>query len=141
MTRRRRPDGDGGSAVVEFIVVAVAVLIPLSYLALSVAHLQSAAYATSLAAREAGRSFATAVTVPAARAAAVAAARLAFDDHEVDLPKGALTVSCIGACLAPGSTVVTEVAWRVPLPWLPDLSVPVVSRHVEPIDDFRSAAE
>lgn len=133
--------GDRGSALVEFVVVAVCVLVPLSYAALSVGHLQSAAFATSLGAREAARAFSTAPTASAARAGALAAARLAFADHGVAFPEGALRVSCEGGpCLSPGSIVVTELSWQVSLPWLPGASIPVSSRHVEPIDDFRSDA-
>jgi hypothetical protein len=140
-TLDRRPSAvrDEGAAVIEFIVIAVALLIPVGYAALAVAHLQSAAFATSVAAREAGRAFATAPTVPAARSAAGAAARVAFADHGLELPDGALWVRCDGgACLAPGSAVITEVSWRVPLPWVGGTGVDVTSRHVEPIDDFRS---
>ena len=136
---RDRSAPDGGSAVIEFIVVAVTLLIPIGYLALAVAHLQSAAFATSLAAREAGRAFAMAATVPAARAAAAASARLAFSDHGLTLPDGALTIRCEdGPCLAPGGVVLTRVTWPVTLPWVPGPTVTVESRHVEPIDDYRS---
>jgi len=129
---------DRGSALVEFIVFGVALMIPVGYLGLCVGHLHAAAYATSLAARESARSFATAAGVPAARAAALASARIAFADHDVDYPEGALSIRCVGPCLAPGSAVVTEVSWRVSLPWLAETRVPVSSRHVEPVDDFRS---
>jgi hypothetical protein len=129
---------DHGSALVEFIAFGVALMIPVAYLGLCVGHLHAAAYATSLAARESARSFATSPAVPQARAAALASAQLAFIDHGVDYPEGALTVTCEGTCLAPGSAVVTEVSWQVPLPWLSEIVVPVTARHVEPVDDYRS---
>ena len=112
--------GEDGSAVIEFIVVGVGVLVPMVYIVLSVMTVHAAAFASTQAVREAGRAFSTASTPGEGRARALAAARIAFRDQGMSLPAGALRVECAdGPCLAPGSAVEVRLDWRVPLPWLP----------------------
>lgn len=144
-TVRSRLRRDDGSAVVEFVVVAVCMLVPLIYVVTSVASVQSAMFASTQAVREAGRAFSMATGEARGRAAAVAAARLAFADHGLELPADRLTIGCpAGPCLAPGSVVDVELDWDVPLPWLPDFlesrgSVPISATHRVPIDEYRSS--
>lgn len=136
---------DRGSALLEFIVVGVGILVPIAYLALTAAGVQSGAFASTQAVREAGRAFVTSATPVEGLARAQVAARLAFDDHGIDLPSDALQVTCTGGpCLAPGSTVLVQVEWQAALPWLPgDLAgaaprvVPIRATHRVPVDDFR----
>lgn len=136
---------DAGSALIEFVIIGVGILIPLAYLALTAAAVQAGVFASTQAVREAGRAYATAATVAEADARAHAAVRLAFEDHAIDLPPGALTVACEGGpCLAPGTRVRVQVAWEVPLPWLPEgiigpapALVPIRAEHRVPVDDFR----
>lgn len=138
-------DREAGSAIVEFIIVGVCVLVPLGYLVLAAGAVQSAVFASTHAVREAGRAFVTSATAEQGRQRAMAAAALAFDDHGISLPPAAVEVGCAGGpCLTPGSTVVVIVEWRVPLPWLPgSLSqsapslLPVRAEHRIPVDDFR----
>ena len=54
-----RDPGEEGSAVVEFVALAVLLLIPIIYLILTVGRLQAASYAVSTAAREAARAYVT----------------------------------------------------------------------------------
>ncbi len=140
--RRRRvaSAADGGSAVVEFVFVAVCLLIPVAYVVGCAATVETAAYAATQAAREAGRAFVSAGGVREGRADADVAARLAFGDQGLDLPPDALRITCVGgACLAPGSAVVVDVAWAVRLPLLPDhVAVPVSATHRVPVDRFRA---
>lgn len=136
---------DRGSALIEFIALAVGMLVPLVYMALAAAGVQAGVFASTQAVREAGRAFVTSATPGEGIARAQVAARLAFDDHAIDLPADSLTVSCVGGpCLTPGSEVLVEVRWQVPLPWLPaDLAgsapalVPIRAAHRIPVDDFR----
>ena len=138
--------GDRGSAVVEFLVVAVGLLVPVAYLAACAGAVESAAYATSQAVREAGRAFVTAGGATEGRVRAVAAARLAFADQGLLLPDGALRLTCVeGTCLEPGSAVVVDLSWAVPLPWLPagladaaPATLPVTATHRVPVDEFRA---
>lgn len=143
MTRTNRR-GDTGSAVVEFIVIAAAALVPLVYVVQCILVAHSAVLASTQAAREAARAFSMSTTPTAGRQAAEAAARLAFSDQGLTLPAGALKVTCVGSCLAPGSAVAVDLDWRVPLPWVPDSwaaagSIPVTTSQRVLIDDFRSA--
>ena len=133
-----------GSAVVEFVVLAVLMLVPLVYLVLTMARVQAASYAVSQAAREAGRAFVTAPSGDTAAARAHAAARIAFLDHSME-DAGRLAVACDGApCLRPDGRVETTATVRVPLPLVPafarravPLSVPVSASHLSTVDRFR----
>ena len=136
---------DRGSAVLEFIVVGLLVLIPIAYLVLSVMRVQAAVFASTQAVPEAGRAFVTAESVPRAQQRAMSAARLAFADQGFALPARALTVRCRpSACLSPGGAVDIEASWDVPLPWLPATfgevaSVPITATHTVPVDTYRVA--
>jgi Flp pilus assembly protein TadG len=133
-----------GSAVVEFVVLAVLMLIPLVYLVMMLARVQAGSYAVSQAAREAGRAYVTASDGELAGARAGAAARIAFLDHAFET-SGRLTVVCDGSpCLRPDGRVQTTVTVRVPLPLVPSfvrevvpLSVPVSATHLSTVDRFR----
>lgn len=130
---------DRGAAVIEFLVLGVGLLIPLAYIGIAAAGVQSAVFASTQAVREAGRAFSSSVTAAEGRGRAVAAARLAFADHGLVLPAGALRVTCPeSACLSPGSSVVVDLAWSVPLPGVP-AAIPVQATHTVPIDDFRGS--
>jgi hypothetical protein len=146
--RRRSTDAgstDAGSAVLEFIVVGVGLLVPLVYLVLAVGTVQSAVFASSQAVREAGRAFGSAPTPEQGRIRAVTAASLALADHGLVLPRGSLRVACPAQpCLTPGSVVDVTLAWAVPLPWLPTqlsdgaaASIPISATHRVPIDEYR----
>lgn len=149
MRRDNSRASEAGSAIVEFIIIGVCVLVPVAYIVLAAGAVQSAVFASTQAVREAGRAFVTSATPEQGRQRALAAASLAFDDHGILLPSGALEVGCSGGpCLTPGSTVVVTVDWRVPLPWLPGSMagslagsapslVPVRAEHRIPVDDFR----
>lgn len=133
-----------GSAVVEFVVLAVLMLIPLVYLVMTLARVQAGSYAVSQAAREAGRAFVTADAGEDAPRRASAAARIAFLDHSFD-DSGRLAIACDGSpCLRPDGRVETTASVRVPLPLVPSfvrdvvpLSVPVTASHLSTVDRFR----
>ncbi len=135
-----------GSAVVEFVVLGVLLLVPLVYLVLVLARVQSGAFAVSQAAREAGRAFVTASTDEEAAPRAEAAARISFEDHDF-ADTGRLTVACASdPCLGPDARVRTTATVSVPLPLVPafvrgsvPLSVPVSATHVATVDRFRGA--
>ena len=143
----RSSSSEEGSALVEFVALALLVMIPLIYIVMAVARVQSAAYAVTTAVREAGRVYATSATDVQGRQRAAAAARLALADHGFELTSGALQVRCAGGpCLAPGTRVEVSVRLSVPLPFLPqnfergtDLSVPVSADHVEVIETYRES--
>ena len=145
MTRRRRALRDErGSAVVEFVVLGVLLLIPLVYLVMMLARVQAGSYAVSQAAREAGRAYVTAEAGDQAAGRAEAAARIAFLDHSFE-ESGRLSIACDGIpCLRPDGRVETTASVRVPLPLVPSfvrhvipLSVPVSASHLSTVDRFR----
>lgn len=140
----RRTRDEQGSAVVEFVVLAVLMLIPLVYLVMMLARVQAGSYAVSQAAREAGRAYVTADVGEEAASRAGAAARVAFLDHAFE-GSGRLTLACDGIpCLRPDGRVETTATVQVPLPLVPSfvrdvvpLSVPVSASHLSTVDRFR----
>jgi len=142
-----RGSQEAGSAALEFIVIGIGLLVPLMYLALCIATVQTATFASAQAVREAGRAFGTAPTPEVGRSRAVAAARLALADHGLSLPPGSLRVDCpVAPCLTPGSLADVSLGWSVPLPWLPAglsdraaASIPISATHRVPVDEYRSS--
>jgi len=135
---QRRCSRDDGSVVLEFVVIAMGVLVPLLYIALAVMHTTGAAMATSQAARSAARAFSVASSPAQGLVLARAAARLAFADHGLTLPADALHLSCTRECLAPGSRVSVDIDWRAPLPVVGRaVAIPLHSRQDLQIDDMR----
>lgn len=143
---RLRHRGERGSAVVEFVVLGVLMLVPLIYLVMTMARLQAGAYAASTAAREAGRGYVTATSQEAAEPRALAAARIAFEDQGFDEGEGALSMDCDGdPCLRPEGRIEVVATVTVPLPFVPafardvvPLEVPVSASHVAVVDRFRT---
>lgn len=138
----RRPPGDGGNAIVEFVYLSVLLMIPLLYLLVTVFQVQSAAFGVTEAARQAGRAFATAVNISQGEARAAAAVELALGDQGLSPGEHALTLSAPQG-LQPGGTVTVVVRHDVTLPVLGGLfgrvepTIPVRATHVEVVDLFR----
>lgn len=140
--------GEDGSAVVEFLGVALLLLVPTVYLVLVLARMQSAAFAVDGGAREAVRAFTTAETEVAAGQRAAAAAGIALADQGLDpqLAADGLRVACDDApCLSPGTAVTAELVVEVPLPGVPSflhgvvpLSIPVSATATGVVDRFRA---
>ncbi len=126
--RARLRTGERGSAVVEFVFVALVVFVPLVYLVVGFSAVQRGVFAATAAAREAGRALATAPDAVTGLARAERAAQLAVADQSVDAADVRLSyvpagVACDGAgggwapALAPGEefSVCATVTVRVPL--------------------------
>lgn len=145
---RARPGEDAGNAIVEFVYLAVLLMVPLVYVLLTVFQVQRAAYAASSAAREAGRVYATSESLDHAGPRAFAAARIVMRDSRLPLAADELRITCSSTpCLEPGSRVDVVVAYDVSLPLLPKLfdgrapaTVRLTSRHLEVVDRFRDGA-
>ncbi|WP_255491798.1 MULTISPECIES: pilus assembly protein [unclassified Actinotalea] len=138
---------DAGSAVVEFLGVALLLLVPTVYLVLVLGRLQSAAFAVDGGAREAVRAFVTADDDSSGTQRALAAAGLALADQGLD-PEAVTTglrLACGSqTCLVPGTRVTAELVVEVPLPgvpaWLGDvvpLAVAVTADATGVVDEFR----
>lgn len=147
--RTARFSGDGGTAIVEFVFLAVVVLIPLVYLVAAVAAVQRSALAVTQAARDAGRAFAMSNTVGEARDRVAVAVRLAFADQGLPADGtlrfvragGQCTASTISPRLMPGAEFTVCVTRRVRLPGVPSLisgrSIRVVGTFLVHVDDYR----
>jgi Flp pilus assembly protein TadG len=78
-----RQRSERATAIVEFVWLALLLLVPLLYIVLAVFDTQRASYAASAAARSASRAFVTSPDQATAYARAEAAARLAFGDQGI----------------------------------------------------------
>ena len=144
----RLRDGEDGSAVVEFLGVALVLLIPTVYLIITLGRVQAATFAADGAARDAGRLIAQAETFEQGVADASLAVELAFADQGMDVDGAtALQVTCEeDPCLSPGAYLHLEVATDVPLPLTPPFlddaladMVRVEAQAMTAVDDFREA--
>jgi hypothetical protein len=76
--------GERGSALVEFVFIAIVVFVPLVYVVAGFSAVQRGVFASTAAAREAGRAIGTAPDPVSGAARAEVAARLAVEDQAVD---------------------------------------------------------
>ncbi|MEP7179343.1 MAG: TadE/TadG family type IV pilus assembly protein [Pseudonocardiales bacterium] len=142
--------GDVGSAIIEFVFVAVVVMVPLVYLIVAVAAVQRAQLAVSQAAREAGRAFATSngpaqaqVRVAAAVRLALAAQGLPNDAVVRYVPAGSrCSAAAITPRVVPGAQFTVCVTRHTTLPGVPSVlsgrGVSAVGVYVVHLDDYRT---
>ena len=141
----RRPRGDDGNALVEFVYLAVLLMVPLVYLLLAVFQVQSAAFGVTEAARQAGRAYARADDPVAADRVARAAAQLALKDQGIDWSGDPQFCGGGGCPLEPGATVRTSITYTVHLPFVGGIfgegraGIPVTGVHVEVVDRFKDS--
>ncbi|MDQ0277057.1 Flp pilus assembly protein TadG [Arthrobacter silviterrae] len=100
----------------EFVFLVVLLMVPVAYLILTVGQLQGGAYAVVGAADQAAKVYVLQGDEASARMAAEQAVAMAVTDMGYDPSKAALTVTCDGGCLTPGTMVRTRVTLRVELP-------------------------
>jgi len=142
-------DAEAGNAVLEFVVLAVLLLVPLVYLMLAVLRVQGTAYGIAEATREAGRAFVSADASSDPYAQACTAATIAMRNQVTDTfdCRSRLSISCVGACSptpAPGDTIRVEIDLPVALPMLPasmfgnSTAISLKSVHDEVVDEFRA---
>jgi Flp pilus assembly protein TadG len=141
---------DAGTAVIEFVFVAVLILVPLVYLVVAVASVQRSELAVSDAAREAGRAFATSDTAADAPGRARAAVRIALADQglpdDAQVRYVAAGASCsapaITPVLAPGAEFTVCVSRHQDVPAVPSVlagrGITTVGEYVVHVDDFRT---
>lgn len=132
-----------GSAIVEFVFLAVLMMVPLFYFVMVLARLQAGAYAVSSASREAGRAYVTAPLPAQAPARAQSAVGLAFADQGFE-HEGTIEIRCDGTpCVRPRGRVAITATVSVPMPLVPaffsgivPLRIPVSATHVATVDRF-----
>lgn len=144
--------GDAGNAVIEFVFVAVLILIPLVYFVVAVASVQRSSVAVTHAAREAGRAFATADSTDQGLQRAEVAVRLALADQGLSDDAIVRYVAADGTCesgmitpsLNPSAKFAVCVIRHASLPAVPSLisgrGITTVGRYVLHIDDYRVVA-
>jgi len=137
----RENDTDEGAAMLEFVVLAVVIVVPLTYLLMAVFDIQRTAYGTTSATREAARVFVRADSTAEAEQQARAAAMVSLRDHGVEFEPDDLTISCSASpCLTPGATVRIAYGTTVRLPLVPAwggeafAGVPVSASHTQVVD-------
>ncbi|MGY1985425.1 hypothetical protein ACI792_04295 [Blastococcus sp. SYSU DS0669] len=123
-------DGERGSALVEFVFVALVVFVPLVYVVAGFSAVQRGVFASQAAAREAGRAMGTAPYAVTGQERALRAARLAVEDQSVDLADLQVAYAPAGAgcdaaggflpTLAPGEEFSVCVTVTVRIPLLPE---------------------
>ncbi|UFU03993.1 pilus assembly protein [Ruania suaedae] len=141
-----RAGEDRGSAVVEFLGVALILLVPTVYLIVTLSRVQAAAFAADGAARDAGRLIAQAETMADGVPRAQLAVELAFADQGFDVAgEQALQVTCQDdPCLSPGAYIHLQVGTQVDLPLVPPMLAGALATQVDvqgealvAVDDFR----
>jgi Flp pilus assembly protein TadG len=127
--RSRPGDGERGSALVEFVFIALVVFVPLIYIVAGFSAVQRGVFASTAAAREAGRAIATAPDPATGQERALRAAQLAVEDQSVeatDVRVGYVGpgVTCGGGgyspTLVPGEEFSVCVTVTVRIPFLPE---------------------
>lgn len=142
--------GDEGRAMIEFVFLAVLVMVPLLYLVVAVFELERNVFAVTQAAREAGRAYATADDAASAEDRARYAAALALRDQGLPADGTSLryvpvSSECAGGgaqSLEPGAEFAVCVTRVVKLPAIPGYlsgrNNTVTGRYVVHVDEFRA---
>ncbi|MGY1640065.1 hypothetical protein ACI782_02895 [Geodermatophilus sp. SYSU D00703] len=123
-------EGERGSALVEFVFIAIVVFVPLVYIVAGFSAVQRGVFASTAAAREAGRAIGTAPDAVSGAARAEAAARLAVADQSIDAADVRVAYAPAGAgceaaggytpTLTPGEEFSVCVTVTVRIPLLPE---------------------
>lgn len=115
---------DSGSAALEFIVVGLLLLVPLTYLVLTLGAVQEQTLGAEAAARHTARVIGQAPDADQAAARSEAVLASVIREYGMDADRVEVGVSCRPAaatCPAPGATVIVTVHTRVSLPLLPSI--------------------
>ncbi len=140
---------DDGSALVEFVYLAVLLLIPLVYVVLTAISVQRTAFGLTAAARDAGRAYATAGSDRSGEARAEASVRIALHDQGVDWSPDGRVVQCQPCDYAPGSQFTVTVHSDVSLPLVPSwmcsgqcvAGIRMTAHHTEQLGCFSGTSD
>lgn len=134
---------DEGNALVEFVVLAVALLIPSLYLVLTLGAVQSAVFAADVLARDAARIYAVETDPGTAAERTARHSALVLEDFGL-APGDVVDIACSeDPCSASGGLVTATVRIPVPVPGLgPVLGeggpVAVTATHTVAVDQYRA---
>jgi hypothetical protein len=122
--------GERGSALVEFVFITLVVFVPLIYIAAGFSAVQRGVFASTAAAREAGRAIGTAPDAATGLARAARAAQLAVEDQSVSATDVRVSYAAVGVdcansggyapSLVPGEEFSVCVSVTVRIPFLPE---------------------
>ena len=141
---------ESGNAAIEFVFVALMILVPIVYFVTAVASIQRSNVGVAQSAREAGRAFVSGESTAEAVARARAAVRLALADQglpdDAELRFVPADESCqsgsVTPVLAPGAVFAVCVMRHAQLPGVPTLiaghGIATIGRYVIHVDDFRT---
>jgi Flp pilus assembly protein TadG len=136
---------EAGSAVIEFVFLAVLMLVPIVYLIVALGRIQAGALAVEQGAREAGRAYVTAPDESQATTRARMAAALAYADQGFAAPAAdQLSMACSATpCLSANGRVTVRGSITVALPGVPrflgkvfPVQVTLTATHVATVDEF-----
>lgn len=116
------PQGDEGSAALEFILVGLVLLVPLVYLIVALGAIQGQALGVETGARQLARTIAGAPDVGTADARAERVLDAIVDEYGLDPAAVQVAVTCDGAakdCPDAGATLSVTLTTSVPLPLVP----------------------
>ncbi len=112
---------EDGSAIVEFLALAVMLLIPSVWFLIGVSQIQAATYAAVGAADQATKMYIGSDAQADIRAQrSEAGAHAALADFNISPDQSTMTRTCSQDCDQPGSLVRYEIEVRVPLPLAPE---------------------
>ena len=140
---RLRLQEEHGNALVEFVVLSAALLIPTLYLVLTLGSVQAAAFAADTIARDAARIHATESDPDRAAARAGRHMEMVLEDHGLPVTD-VVQLSCSeDPCATPGGIVTARVRIPVPVPGLGPIlgetrPVAVGASHSVPVDQYRA---
>jgi hypothetical protein len=117
--QRLRNNKDEGSAIVEFVWLAVLLMVPLVYVVLTAVSLQRVAFGVTAATQDGARAYATAGSDADGERRAEQAIALAMHDQGANWSAVGRVVSCGSCDYSPGSTFTVAMSQRVELPLLP----------------------
>lgn len=146
--RRRYPTSAGladedGNTIVEFVVLAAALLIPSLYLVLTLGSVQAAVFAADTIARDAARIHAVQTDPDQAAMRTQQHAAMVLEDYRLDAGD-VVEIRCSeDPCSSPGGTVRAQVRIPVPVPGLGPIlgetgPVAVGASHAVQVDQYRA---
>ncbi|HEX5916458.1 MAG TPA: hypothetical protein VFY76_01330 [Nocardioides sp.] len=147
MSRERRTGrrDEQGSALIELSWLAIILLVPLIWIVVSVFEVQQGAFATSAAARAAGRAYALAPDDATGAARAAAVVRQVLADQGAPGQRARVRVTCdapAGNCHVGTSVITVRVDSGVDLPFFPAIlgkgaaSFSLDATHTVPIGQY-----
>lgn len=134
---------EDGNAILEFVVLSAALLIPSLYLVLTLGNVQAAVFAADTIARDVARIHATETDPQRAAERAARHTEMVLEDHGLPATD-VVTLRCSeDPCATPGGTVSAQVRIGVPVPGLGPIlgeTGPVVvgASHAVPVDLYRA---